>query len=298
MDNHKIWAPIDKVEQEKYLYYYTTYEDVLKILYYDALIFSKLNASNDAFEQKPKVKLDSENLALRQMFTCIHDGLEKIRSNIRILCFSTDAVFDKIKEQYQVMNMLFSKDLIRENVAGRGFALPRMWAQFSNNNHGVCLVFDKNKLEDRIDKSQIAFYGKKVEYKAYYYPFKITEEQLNHLQNGINTNPWDFVKKIATDDSNYIMYNYFTKLDDWKSENEYRYITFSDRNTNDDVKVSSISSALCGVVIGERMGEIEKHMIKLLLANSFNGLPLKEIVFEDLTTRVKAIPYLSEKKGS
>lgn len=77
MHNHKIWAPIDKVEQEKFLYYYTTYEDVLKILYYNALKFSKLNASNDAFEQKPKVKLDSKNLALRQMFASIHDGLEK-----------------------------------------------------------------------------------------------------------------------------------------------------------------------------------------------------------------------------
>lgn len=49
--------------------------------------------------------------------------------------------------------MLFSKDLIRENVAGRGFALPGMWAQFSNKNHGVCLVFDKEKFENRIKKA-------------------------------------------------------------------------------------------------------------------------------------------------
>lgn len=297
MDNHRIWAPIGKVEQGRFLYYYTTYNNAVKILYYDTLKFSRLNASNDAFEQKPKVKLDSEDLTLQQMFTHIHDGFEEIRDNIRILCFSTDADFKKIQMQYQEMNLLLSKDLIRENVMGRGFALPRMWAQYANKNHGVCFVFDKKKLEDRIEKCRIASYGQQVEYAAYYKPFKITEEQLSHIQSGINLNPSLFVKQISTSDFNYIRHNYFTKLDDWSSENEYRYITFSDRVDDEDVEISLISSALCGVVIGERMCDVEKYMISLLLEDRFDGLPLKQIVFEDLTTRIKAVTSSSRKKG-
>lgn len=298
MDNHRIWSPIDKVEKEKFLYHYTTYDKALKILYYNTLKFSRLNASNDAFEQKSKVDLDSKDLALRQMFTHIHDEFEKIRRNIRILCFSTDAVFDKIKRQYQEMNSSFSKDLIRENVAGRGFALPRMWAQYANKNHGVCLVFDKEKLENRIKKCSISVYGHYVEYKAYYHPFKITEEQLRHMKSGINTDSLDFVKHITTYNTDYIMYNFFTKLDDWSSENEYRYITFSDKAIDDDVEISLISSALCGIVVGENMRDVEKYMINLLLTDSFNGLPLKQIVFEDLTTRIKAVTCSSKKKGN
>ena len=297
MDNHKIWAPIEKVEQNRFLYYYTTYNNAVKILYYDTLNFSKLNSSNDAFEKKPKVKLDSNDLTLQQMFTHIHDGFEEIRDNIRILCFSTDAVFEKIQKQYQEMNSLLSKDLIRENVMGRGFALPRMWSQYANKNHGVCLVFDKKKLEDRIKKCRVAFYGQHVDYKPYYKPFKITEEQLKHIQNGINMNPLDFVKQITTRNFNYIRYNYFTKLDDWSSENEYRYITFCDKTIEGDVEISLISSALCGVVIGEKMCDVEKHMMNLLLADGFNGLSIKQIVFEDLTTRIKAVSCSSKKKG-
>lgn len=298
MDNHKIWAPIEKVEQGKYLYYYTTYNDAVKILFYDTLKFSKLNSSNDAFEQKPKVKFDSKDLALQKMFTQIHDGFEKIRDNIRILCFSTDAVFEKIQKQYQEMNLLLSKDLIRENVMGRGFALPRMWAQYANKNHGVCFVFDKKKLEDRFKKSRIVFNSEYVDYVAYYKPFEITEEQLDYIQNGINIDPSYYVKQITSIDSKYIKYNYFTKLEDWSSENEYRYITFIDRVVDDVVEVSSISSALCGLVIGERMCDVEKHMISLLLEDSFDGLPLKQIVFEDLTTRIKAVANSSRKKGN
>lgn len=105
-------------------------------------------------------------------------------------------------------------------------------------------------------KCQINFYGQYVEYKAYYQPIIITENQLHHIRKGINTNPLDFVKQISTSDFNYIVYNYFTKLDDWSSENEFRYITFSDSSIEGDVEISSISSALCGIVIGERMGDI------------------------------------------
>ncbi|MBP1562122.1 MAG: DUF2971 domain-containing protein [Oscillospiraceae bacterium] len=298
MEKHKIWAPIDKVEQEKYLYHYTSFENALKILYHNTLKFSKLSASNDSFERKPKVKLDCKDLKLHQIYSYIHDGLEKIRCNIRILCFSTDADYDKIKSQYVEMNSLFSKDMIRENVLGRGFALPRMWAQYADNNHGVCLVFDKKKIEDCIKKCQINFYGQNVEYKAYYQPIIITENQLDQIIKGINTNPLDFVKQISTSDFNYIVYNYFTKLDDWSSENEFRYITFSDSSIEGDVEISSISSALCGIVIGERMGDVEKYILELLLADGFNELQLKQIVFEDLTTRIKAIPCSSKKKGS
>lgn len=125
MDKHKVWSTLDKVEQGKYLYHYTTYETALKILFFKTLRFSKLSATNDAFEQKPKVKLDSEDLALRQMFTQLHTNFEKNQSRIRILCFSMDPIFDKHKKQYQEMSSFFSKDMIRENVNGRGFALPR-----------------------------------------------------------------------------------------------------------------------------------------------------------------------------
>lgn len=166
-----------------------------------------------------------------------------------------------------------------------------MWAQYANNNQGVCLIFDKDKLDEILKKSKIGFYGHNVIYKAYYQPFKLTEEQLNEMTKGINTNPSDFVRNIVTSDSDYIIYNYFTKLDDWSSENEYRYISYSENTSDTEIEISKISPSLCGVVIGEKMGEVEKHMLKLLLADGFNNLPLKQIIFEDLTTRIKAISY-------
>ena len=49
MDNHRIWAPIERVEPGRFLYYYTTYNNAGNSLYYDTVSFSKLNSYNDAF---------------------------------------------------------------------------------------------------------------------------------------------------------------------------------------------------------------------------------------------------------
>ena len=144
MDDFRIWLPLDDVEKGRYLYHYTTYSAAIKILFYQTLRFSRLCRTNDAFEQRPKIKCYNDEIELAKMFRLTKKLFQRQQDNIRLLCFSMDPDIDDFRNEYQEMKQYLSKDQIRQNVNGRGFALPRMWAQYAGNNTGICLVFDNS----------------------------------------------------------------------------------------------------------------------------------------------------------
>lgn len=123
-----------------YLYHFTSVEKATLILDGDSLKFSKITNMNDTLEAKPKMNLfgiDSTK-NLHDIFNCINEINKKY---IQLLCFTTDTDIELQTES----------DKIRYNdYTGRGFTLPRMWAQYANNNDGVCFIFDKKKILDLI----------------------------------------------------------------------------------------------------------------------------------------------------
>lgn len=54
-----------------------------------------------------------------------------------------------------------------------------------------------------------------------------------------------------------VKYCYFSKLDDWEGENEYRFWAFGD----DDYFINNIDTALSGVIIGEKMSMENQKII-------------------------------------
>lgn len=291
MDDYRIWSPLSKVESQKYLYHYTTYETALKILYYRTLRFSGLSRTNDAFEQRPKLKCQSTNLEVQQIFRSIKATFKEQQEKIRILCFSMDPDFSEFSDQYEKMKKYLSKDQLRENVNGRGFALPRMWAQYANNNTGVCLVFNKELLEKCFHASGIKFIGKKVTYLEYYEPFEMDEDGLKSISQILSSKGSMPIINFIKENVDFVDYNYFRKLSDWAREYEYRYITFQNGGNQREIEAQKIQNCLCGVVLGGKIGEVEKKIIELLLFDQESKVPLKQIHYDDLTTRLSSIKY-------
>ena len=124
-------------ESGKFLYHYTKLETAKeKILAEGKLRFSRLWETND-----PKEKRDwefgmgsNENADLGKYNLSSLSGQlsEGIKKNTHILCFCQDA--DGLTGDHL-------KDIFL-----RGFARPRMWAQYGGNHQGVCLVFEKYRL--------------------------------------------------------------------------------------------------------------------------------------------------------
>lgn len=260
-DNNAWLTLFDSLFKEKeYLYHFTTIHNVQKILDSNSLKFSKINRSNDTLESKPK--LSKSSFADTQDYSNLMTKLEFVNNNVvQLLCFSMDHA-----KQPQ------SKDFFKKyaDYSGRGFALPRMWAQYASNNTGVCLVFKKAKLIELI-KNQLGsnlILNREVDYCSQFKKGEFDSNSLNRMIRFVNlscnSNAEQYsIREFLVENIDFTQYNYFTKLNDWENEKEYRFLALG----ADDIYINNISEALSGVVVGERIEPYDLKVIKLFCAS-------------------------------
>ena len=82
-------------------------------------------------------------------------------------------------------------------------------------------------------------------------------------------------------DNDFLMYNFFTKLDDWKNEHEYRMVALIDNKGEPAcrLQIDNVSSCLEGVVLGEQIEPAYEETIKILVRTIGNNCEVKKIQF-------------------
>ena len=263
------WKPlyIDDFDFDKYLYHYTSVEKAIKILYSDSLLFSLISGTNDTSEAKMKITFDQKSMMEPQEYEEVVKKIsEYFKQNtqiVQLLCFSVDA---KIKEtdKKRYLSAINEKDKYYD-VSGRGFALPRMWAQYASNNEGVCFVFDKDKLLNKINH-KVAFtkYGL-VRYKKIFDTYFISESKMELLNDRISmvANGSLTLLDMLQKDKDFLTYNFFSKLDDWSNEHEYRILSLIDKGKQERMPIMGVKSFLEGIVIGEKMDKAYEKVIRM-----------------------------------
>lgn len=276
--DHKAWFTLYQPDfnPDEYLYHFTSIDKAVLILDSDSLRLSKITSMNDTLEAKPK--MSKKNISSNETIKRIFNEINKINNKyIQLICFTKDTAVEKVaKDQIRVLT----------DYSGRGFALPRMWAQYAHNNDGVCFVFNKSILLSTIHKQlggNLISEGD-IKYVSQYTPFDFNyEDSLNYLINNnseINKSFYfaDFLKK----NTEYTNYNYFYKLDDWLNENEFRILAYGDEN----LIINHISNSLVGVIIGEQIKPTDEKIIKYFCQDiceikkidfSYNGCALENI---------------------
>lgn len=257
--NFDVWYTVyeEDFKSDKYLYHYTDFSKAFLILDGQKLKFSKLNLANDTMEAKPKINFSKQIDYITFSKVLAHFSYTN-NNFLQLLCFTQDSSAKKaIKESERIMYSDYS---------GRGFARPRMWAQYANNNNGVCFVFDKSKLISLIKtnlKSGLIHNGE-VGYSDHFTPsnYEMNDviEHVNFLSDKSdlvqNINDVEFLKKYK----NFVEYNYFSKLDDWIGEKEFRFLAYGDK----DYYIPNIFDALVGIVIGESANATDARIINML----------------------------------
>ena len=100
-------------------------------------------------------------------------------------------------------------------------------------------------------------------------------DKISMISNGSLT-LLDMIQK----DNDFLTYNFFTKLDDWKNEHEYRIVALIDNKNNlDRLAIDKVSSCLEGVVIGEQIDPAYEKTIKILIQSTGNKCDVKKIQF-------------------
>lgn len=282
--DNKAWFTLYQkpFERTSYLYHFTSVEKATLILDGDSLRFSKITSMNDTLEAKPKMNLIGTNSSeeLSNIFNCINEINKKY---IQLLCFTMDTDIEReTGNQWLHYN----------DYTGRGFALPRMWAQYANNNDGVCFIFNKRKLQSLIsdELGENLIYQNKISYISQYSQEnnKIFDyEQLRFLLKSNN----ELAKNIQfvsflKNNIDFTKHNYFSKLKDWENENEFRVLAYGE----EEFYIQKIKDAIVGIVIGEQIKPNNEKIIKMFCKKvceikkiffSYNGCMLKTIYDED-----------------
>lgn len=252
----------EEFNTQKYLYHYTSFLTAIKIIQGDSLRFSMLNHMNDTLESKPKAIVSQD---YKEYGSKVHEIINCLKNlNLQLLCFSRDGEKHRNNNDDNIPDIIKYSDYI-----GRGFALPRMWAQYAQNNSGLCLIFNKKKLENIIKDilgTRLISHGK-VKYVSRFGTYMLDNNEINRLINGYS-DPSDMAKlgiliDFMKNNINFIKYNYFSKLTDWSGENEYRFLAWGDEK----IYIRGICDALEAVVVGEDMGEPEIDVVKFITQN-------------------------------
>jgi len=127
-------------------------------------------------------------------------------------------ILDKQLSEYRQIS--FTMDF---NECKKGFMSSMLWGHYGDKNQGVCIELDLEKLN---------------------IPPEVHHKPINYVQSKQNIH---CNKLTSTDISHFINDNiseiFFTKLDDWQAENEYRLIN----NTN--IAYLNISGAITAIYI-------------------------------------------------
>ena len=243
----------------KYLYHFTKASTAIN----DILPSNKLMAGSYLLTNDPKETKQwefnigsNENSDLNKydMGNLSRQLSDALKSRTKVVCFSKDR------------SPLSGNHLT--DIYQRGFCKPRMWAQYAEKHTGVCLVFDKSKLNEAISS---AFSNTYIVLKGdVVYRNRNVVPNLNEGDYMINI---DFLEEHGFDSyasAHFHQFNkrlFFEKMEDWSHEDELRWIVAANV---DGPLFFDYQESLAGIVFGDstdnkdidRIIEITEYKIK------------------------------------
>jgi hypothetical protein len=124
-----------------------------------------------------------------------------------------------------------------------------MWAQYSENHTGVCLVFDRQKLTKLIDaqlaSSHLIFSGY-VKYIDRGIVRNLTEQQyMINIDLLESADPETYIRSHILAHHQVL---FFEKMNDWKDESEFRWVVFAETKADHYL---DYKDSLVGIMFGE-----------------------------------------------
>jgi hypothetical protein len=157
-------------------------------------------------------------------------------------------VKDRVKVLCLVRDDISERDFETE-VFGRGFARPRLWEQYSDQHRGVCLCLDKDILVAGSTHS-VRRQGEMLHGKVDYIDGELAPEAREILLTDARERADEEI--LAAHLKTYARDIFFTKLTDWASEMEYRFVLQTD---HEQPVLVPIRDALKAIIIGEDVSD-------------------------------------------
>ena len=268
----------------KYLCHYTKSETAKLIIKNMTLKFGKIKSSNDPIEIKKPYVVFSSTDEEETNNTIEFQVKSYLNETLQFICFSIGTIenincniltYNKIRDFMDDEDTI--EDAFLDELSKRPpYYLPRSWAQYGENNKGVCLIFNKDKLTKQIQKQTHLLYY--LKHKKIKYIDILRSDLLSDLDfvfsdyeflDEPHKNVKEVVNKTLKSKSDFI---YFTKDIYWRDEREYRFLLWnmSENDNYENVFIKIDNESLIGVVLG--LYNEDCQLIKLAKEHSLNNI--------------------------
>lgn len=231
------------------LYHYTKLDTAFNyILKEMKLKFSKLSDFSDPMESIYRTLNgnfweDSDDTL--NNFFIVNSSVKEMIARAYVLCFCSNQqiISNKPGNIYSYLTALESINDDHKDYFSPifGYEKNRMWDMYADKYKGVCLIFDKSMLKETMklyySECDVMFSKNVLYYK-----------NIKRATNSINCNCTDTQQESLERFEERL----FSKLFDYRDENEYRYaILLQKYKFNDDIKVKiDIANSLKGIIFG------------------------------------------------
>jgi hypothetical protein len=263
-------------DNNRYIYHYTSAFTALRhILKNRSFKLSNYVSTNDPRETKawrvggwPRNYVEGDSPDLDHL---ANDVTQRLQLRVIAGCFCSD-------------RSLTGDHLADEH--NRGYAKPRMWAQYGDFHKGVCLIFERalfseavHDLPDTcfIEEGHVRYYDRAATNRLDG-PFILDFRGLDEA--GVD-------KQCEAHAKRRVRELFFEKNTDWSAEEEYRFIAFMQSHASPHYL--NFGGALAGIMIGAdcEQGLTEEFFlwahnsgISAARLNWFNGAPYRDLEFE------------------
>lgn len=225
-------------DSEQMLYHYTKMSTARNYIFKTGqLRMSSFRAMNDPKESRTwKFNLSGSkcgDISCKEWDDLSAKLSLRFKEHARVLCFCQDVG-------------PLTGDHLAE-ISQRGFARPRMWAQYAETHTGICLVFDRAKLARQVQVAcREAFFL--LQGKVTYRDRHVAPDLLGHYEINLDRLSYlGFEGYWREHAAKFCPRLFFEKNADWRDEWEYRFVAFFPDTPEIYVEMAD---ALVGVIFG------------------------------------------------
>ena len=218
------------------LFHYTSLATFIEyILPSKKLKFSKIKNSRDPYEYQSfdHRYLDEDSLSNDTIFLEFLQCVKNFKLDSQFLCFSLPDTVNIGKEPSYLRF---------------GYDRPKLWESYGDKHKGVCIGFDKSKIESQfsnnIQNDEFCYRHREIDYKDIVsgHPHKTNSLLSNLYHEYLGPNCKELILKNEKT-------FFFQKDYDYKDENEYRFVAITNKE-QEEIKID-ISDAVTDIYFGD-----------------------------------------------
>lgn len=163
-----------------------------------------------------------------------------------------------------------------ELVGDRGFAHPGMWAHYGESHRGVCLLLDRQALDDTFSELVDDLGATNISGPVIYGYMGAAEQVDAFTMHASRLQAVGLVEAVRQHLQDFGGVLYRKKHPDWAHEDEIRWILFDPQRATMTEAMLPIENALLGVVVGDQF-EGTPAWNRTLQGLARDGVPLAQI---------------------